>query len=71
MTRLLIGNKAVATNGNYRRGIKIGNEWFSHIVAPRTGQPVNQLPQEIINLFSRSEFTLQRAIRRASLAFTR
>ncbi len=43
MTRLLIGNKAVATSGNYRRGIKIGNEWFSHIVDPRTGVPVNQI----------------------------
>lgn len=43
MTRLLIGNKAVATSGNYRRGIQIGNEWFSHIVDPRTGLPVNQI----------------------------
>jgi len=37
---LLISNKAVATSGNYRRGEQIGKNWYSHIVDPRTGKPV-------------------------------
>ena len=37
---LLISNKAVATSGNYRRGEQIGKKWYSHIVDPRTGMPV-------------------------------
>ncbi len=37
---LLVNNKAVATSGNYRRGEQIGKHWYSHIVDPRTGKPV-------------------------------
>jgi thiamine biosynthesis lipoprotein len=37
---LLVSNKAVATSGNYRRGEHIGKRWYSHIVDPRTGKPV-------------------------------
>ncbi len=40
---LLIGNKAVATSGNYRRGEMIGGHWYSHIVDPRTGQPSDNI----------------------------
>ncbi|TCC93784.1 DUF2271 domain-containing protein [Pedobacter frigiditerrae] len=38
---LLLSNKAVATSGNYRRGEQIGKNWYSHIVDPRTGKPVD------------------------------
>jgi len=31
--------RAIATSGNYRRGFQIGNQWFSHIVDPRTAYP--------------------------------
>jgi len=41
--QLLIGNKAVATSGNYRRGELIGGHWYSHIVDPRTGQPCDKI----------------------------
>ncbi|MEN9980940.1 MAG: hypothetical protein RL542_727 [Bacteroidota bacterium] len=34
-----IQNKFIATSGNYKRGNLIGNQWFSHIVDPRTGTP--------------------------------
>jgi thiamine biosynthesis lipoprotein ApbE len=34
---LNIGDRAVATSGNYRRGFEIGGEHYSHIVDPRTG----------------------------------
>ncbi len=30
---------AVATSGDYARGFRVGDEWFSHIVDPRTGWP--------------------------------
>ncbi len=41
--QLLISNKAIATSGNYRRGELINGVWYSHIVDPRTGLPVNEI----------------------------
>ena len=43
LTSIFVRNQAVATSGNYRRGFKIGQKWFSHIIDPRTGQPVEQI----------------------------
>ncbi len=40
LAHLLVSNKAVATSGNYRRGVQIGKNWYSHIVDPRTAKPV-------------------------------
>jgi hypothetical protein len=37
--KLLVSNKAIATSGNYRRGVSIDGHWYSHIVDPRTGFP--------------------------------
>ncbi len=34
-----VQDKFIATSGNYKRGNLIGNQWFSHIVDPRTGAP--------------------------------
>ena len=34
-----IQNQFIATSGNYKRGNLIGDQWFSHIVDPRTGFP--------------------------------
>ena len=31
-------DRAVATSGNYRRGVDIGGQHYSHIVDPRTGR---------------------------------
>jgi thiamine biosynthesis lipoprotein len=39
LTGIRIGNSAVATSGDYRRGVQIGSNWYSHIVNPLTGQP--------------------------------
>jgi len=36
-------NKAVATSGNYRRGVQVDNQWYSHIVDPRTGMPAQEV----------------------------
>jgi hypothetical protein len=41
--RLLVGNRAVATSGNYRRGEMINGHWYSHIVDPRTGRPADDI----------------------------
>ncbi len=38
-----VHDQAVATSGNYRRGVTIGGKWFSHIVDPRSGQPVGHV----------------------------
>jgi FAD:protein FMN transferase len=35
-----VQNGAVAGSGNSRRGFQIGSDWFSHVIDPRTGQPV-------------------------------
>ena len=37
MAELLVRNRAVATSGDYRRGVRIGDRFYSHIVDPRTG----------------------------------
>src|SRR5262249_14940767 len=39
IARLVIRNRAVATSGNYRRGVEINGRWYSHIVDPRTALP--------------------------------
>jgi thiamine biosynthesis lipoprotein ApbE len=43
IARLLIRNRAVATSGNYRRGVEINGRWYSHIVDPRTATPVDHV----------------------------
>jgi FAD:protein FMN transferase len=43
IAHLLIRDRAVATSGNYRRGIQIGDRWYSHIVDPRTGLPADHV----------------------------
>jgi thiamine biosynthesis lipoprotein len=41
--RIEVRDRAVATSGNYRRGVQIGPRFYSHIVDPRTGQPVDHI----------------------------
>lgn len=40
---LELHNNAIATSGNYRRGFRIHQKWFSHIVDSRTGMPVEEI----------------------------
>jgi FAD:protein FMN transferase len=35
-----VQNQAVAGSGHSRRGFQIGADWYSHVIDPRTGQPV-------------------------------
>jgi FAD:protein FMN transferase len=37
-----VQNGAVASSGNSRRGFQIGSDWYSHVIDPRTGQPVQR-----------------------------
>jgi FAD:protein FMN transferase len=40
---LEIRDRAIATSGNYRRGVEIAGRHYSHIVDPRTGMPCDQI----------------------------
>ncbi len=43
VSTVVLQGKAIATSGNYRRGYKIGDQWLSHILDPRTGYPASQI----------------------------
>jgi FAD:protein FMN transferase len=43
LTYIEVRNRSVATSGNYQRGFRIGDHWFSHIFDPRSGIPVEQV----------------------------
>ncbi|BCM93015.1 FAD:protein FMN transferase [Abditibacteriota bacterium] len=41
--RIQLFNGGIATSGNYRRGFQIGERWYSHVLDPRSGRPVEDL----------------------------
>lgn len=43
ISTILVRNRAVATSGDYRRGVTIGGVHYSHIVDPRTGLPASNV----------------------------
>jgi len=43
LQHLSVRDRAVATSGGYRRGVEIGGRWYSHLVDPRTGRPVDHV----------------------------
>ncbi len=43
LTQLDLRDCAVATSGTYERGYRINGRWYSHILDPRTGQPVQTI----------------------------
>jgi FAD:protein FMN transferase len=40
---VFVSNAGVATSGSSKRGVRIGDTWFSHIIDPRTGWPVDRV----------------------------
>lgn len=42
-TVVRVSNCAVATSGSSQRGFQIAGKWFSHILDPRTGSPVENI----------------------------
>lgn len=38
-----LNNQGLATSGNYRRGFQIGEQWYSHVLDPRTGYPAGDV----------------------------
>ena len=43
LTSITVLDRAVATSGGYRRGVSINGRWYSHLVDPRTGRPVDHV----------------------------
>jgi FAD:protein FMN transferase len=43
IARIEVRDRAVATSGNYRRGVQIAGRFYSHIVDPRTGWPADHI----------------------------
>ena len=41
--RIRVRDLEVATSGNYRRGVRIGGQVYSHIIDPRTARPVDHI----------------------------
>lgn len=39
--KIMISNLAVTTSGSYRNYKKLGNVYFSHVINPQTGRPLN------------------------------
>jgi FAD:protein FMN transferase len=43
VTKVQIQNQGVATSGGAHRGFQIGENYFSHVIDPRSGHPVRQI----------------------------
>lgn len=43
VTTISLQNRSLATSGNYRRGFQIAGRRYSHLLDPRTGQPVDHV----------------------------
>jgi thiamine biosynthesis lipoprotein ApbE len=43
LSTIQVTNRTIATSGNYRRGFRIGDEWYSHILDARTAEPAKEI----------------------------
>ncbi|UBV41881.1 FAD:protein FMN transferase [Deinococcus taeanensis] len=44
LARVQVRRGALATSGQAHRGYQVGEHWYSHVIDPRTGQPVQAAP---------------------------
>ena len=40
---VILRDAGLATSGRRRRGFRVGDEWYSHVLDPRTGHPVDHM----------------------------
>ena len=43
LANLDLRDRAMTTSGNYQRGFQVGTKWYSHIIDPRTAEPVQHV----------------------------
>ena len=43
LCQVALRNVSLATSGNYRRGFRVRDQWYSHILDPRSGRPVDHV----------------------------
>ena len=43
IAQIQVRDRAIATSGSYRRRVRIGGRFYSHIVDPRTGEPADRI----------------------------
>jgi thiamine biosynthesis lipoprotein len=43
IAQLIVRNRTIATSGDYRRGVQIAGQHYSHIVDPRTGMTADEI----------------------------
>ena len=43
LARVRVTGAGLATSGSSRRGVHIGDRWFSHVIDPRTARPVEHV----------------------------
>ncbi len=43
LAHVTVRDRAVATSGDYRRGVTIDGQWYSHLIDPRSGRPADQV----------------------------
>jgi thiamine biosynthesis lipoprotein len=44
LTHVHVHNGALASSGGAHRGVQVGGRWHSHLIDPRSGQPVQDVP---------------------------
>jgi thiamine biosynthesis lipoprotein ApbE len=55
ISRIVVHDLAVATSGDYRRGVEIAGQHYSHIVDPRTGMPADNIISSTVVAYSPSD----------------
>lgn len=43
LTTVRLQDRAMATSGNYERGVRVGARWYSHVIDPRNGIPAAEV----------------------------